>query len=222
MIVAPIFAVSPANMVTGSDSPVSAAWSISRHCIPAPSSFESAGTMSPSLSFTRSPGTRLPVSNSVSHVPSRLTQHLGLILFLSAAMASPAFFSSMYDTQPLSSCSTSSTKKSTQSFWMASTIMAIQIIMGIGPQNFFRKAMSSDSLFSCSALGPNSVSRRSASALSRPLGYLRQSSSRSTRHCCCCCCSASRTSTLVCVGSFFDAHDAGPGQGTGRGGGRLE
>ena len=82
----PILALSPRYMVTGRDSPVSADWSISRR----PSlSRQSAGTLLPAPSSTRSPGTKSDASQ-LAHLPSRLTVAVGLRLAFSAATASAA------------------------------------------------------------------------------------------------------------------------------------
>ena len=88
----PILSLSPGWMLTGRLSPVSADWST---CICMPgSSVASAGTTSPSLISTRSPGTSSRAW-MLFHSPSRHTWHCGASCALSAAMASPALRSSM-------------------------------------------------------------------------------------------------------------------------------
>ena len=87
----PMKTVSSADRVTGSDSPVSAAWSTSSG-LPGPSLL-SAGTMSPNFRLMRSPGTRSLASIVVKR-PSRLTEALGARDFFKAEIASPALRSS--------------------------------------------------------------------------------------------------------------------------------
>ena len=90
--VEPILATSPHPIVTGSDSPVSAASSTSIW----PSFTEqSAGTADPEASFTRSPGTTTAAS-MFCHDPSRYTVALGFSDCFSAATALPAFIVSYH------------------------------------------------------------------------------------------------------------------------------
>mmetsp|Transcript_39805 Transcript_39805/g.81422 ORF Transcript_39805/g.81422 Transcript_39805/m.81422 type:complete len:291 (+) Transcript_39805:1151-2023(+) len=128
----PIFTLPPGWMFTGRDSPVRAAWSTCSGS-PGPSRMASAGMTSPMTSSIRSPGTRVVASPS-RHWPPRHTRQEGRREFFRAAMALPAFFSSMKPTIPFTNCRMASTTKSSQSWLMASTMMASQIMMGIGPQ----------------------------------------------------------------------------------------
>ena len=73
---------------------------------------------------------------SVFHTPSRMTRHAGRSEFFRAAMALPAFFSSMKPTVPFRICSSDSTTKSSQSVLISSIMMANQIIIGMGPQKY--------------------------------------------------------------------------------------
>uniref|UniRef100_A0A0A9CU50 Uncharacterized protein n=1 Tax=Arundo donax TaxID=35708 RepID=A0A0A9CU50_ARUDO len=83
---------SPGCLVTGSDSPVSADWSIfsgspwRRRA--------SAGMISPSLMLIMSPRTKKDASSSLQ-VPSRKTLAFGTRRAISAAAAFPALFSSI-------------------------------------------------------------------------------------------------------------------------------
>ncbi|ORZ24468.1 hypothetical protein BCR42DRAFT_403016 [Absidia repens] len=83
---------SPASFVTGSDSPVKAAWSMETSPW-AVTNLPSAGTTSPSLILTISPGTNSAAS-FVSQTPLRLTLHSGARDAMSALTALPAFRSS--------------------------------------------------------------------------------------------------------------------------------
>eukprot|EP00963_Diacronema_lutheri_P014002 scaffold2857_cov344-Pavlova_lutheri.AAC.10 len=77
-------------MVTGSDSPVRAAWSMST----VPSLMEqSAGTAAPRDSATRSPGTRY-LASTFFHTPSRFTCADGFREAFSSATASAALVAS--------------------------------------------------------------------------------------------------------------------------------
>ncbi len=97
--VEPSLGVSPAVIFTGIDSPVSAAWSTSRRTgapPPGPSAQltrQSAGTLAPAASSTRSPGTSR-VASRWFHAPSRFATARGLSDALSAATALPALLAS--------------------------------------------------------------------------------------------------------------------------------
>mmetsp|Transcript_59513 Transcript_59513/g.143669 ORF Transcript_59513/g.143669 Transcript_59513/m.143669 type:complete len:212 (+) Transcript_59513:849-1484(+) len=88
----PILALPPGGSDTGRDSPVSAAWST--WIGSSEKRMQSAGTMSPMTSSMRSPGTSRRLL-MLRHVPLRITRHSGASDCFSAAMALPAFFSSM-------------------------------------------------------------------------------------------------------------------------------
>mmetsp|Transcript_9108 Transcript_9108/g.31245 ORF Transcript_9108/g.31245 Transcript_9108/m.31245 type:complete len:251 (+) Transcript_9108:2073-2825(+) len=184
----PMKTVSPGPRVTGSDSPVSAAWSTSR-ALP-PSSLQSAGTMSPSLTLRRSPGTSV-LASTERNAPDRFTDARGASESLSAAMASPALFSSKKPTVPLTTWSVRSTPKSSQSPSTATTAVAAQIMMGMGPQKKLRKMSSSLRFASSSTFGPNSSSRFAASASARPSGPVAMANSMARRS------SSSRLGTSV-------------------------
>jgi hypothetical protein len=77
---------SPLYIVTGSDSPVNAAWSTSM--VPALMR-QSAGMADPHASNTMSPGTTRDAL-MFCHLPSRLTVAMGLSDAFNAATASPA------------------------------------------------------------------------------------------------------------------------------------
>ena len=83
----PISAAEPSVMVTGRDSPVSAAWSTWMG-LPA-SSLQSAGTAWPAPNSTMSPGTTSPAL-MVMHSPLRFTVASGFNDFFSDAIALPA------------------------------------------------------------------------------------------------------------------------------------
>lgn len=95
--VEPSLGVSPAFIFTGSDSPVSAAWSTSTRTVApgvsAALTRQSAGTAAPAARSTRSPGTRR-VASSVLHAPSRFATARGLSDAFSAATALPALLAS--------------------------------------------------------------------------------------------------------------------------------
>mmetsp|Transcript_24214 Transcript_24214/g.52064 ORF Transcript_24214/g.52064 Transcript_24214/m.52064 type:complete len:465 (-) Transcript_24214:326-1720(-) len=163
----PILALSPQWRVTGSDSPVSAAWST---WIGLPSLIsQSAGTAAPAASVMRSPGTS-SVASMLRCWPFRTTWHSGLSAFFSAATALPAFQSSNHPTVLLRICSVSSTPKSGQSLMTASMAMAIQIMMAMGDTKASRSLSKGLSFFSASWLGPNLASLRSASSSDNPSG----------------------------------------------------
>mmetsp|Transcript_10250 Transcript_10250/g.29257 ORF Transcript_10250/g.29257 Transcript_10250/m.29257 type:complete len:247 (+) Transcript_10250:1716-2456(+) len=121
----PILAFCPCSNVTGRDSPVKAAWSMSTG---GPGqSRQSAGTAAPAVKATRSPGTSSPAWQRLQR-PFRFTTASGLRLALRAAMALPARFASLKARQPFTTCKMKSTTKFAQSCTMASMTMAIQIM----------------------------------------------------------------------------------------------
>mmetsp|Transcript_591 Transcript_591/g.1901 ORF Transcript_591/g.1901 Transcript_591/m.1901 type:complete len:220 (+) Transcript_591:1991-2650(+) len=134
--VLPIFASDPVDIVTGSDSPVSAAWST---WIGFPwRSVQSAGTAPPAPRQMTSPGTSV-VASQLYVRPPRFTHASGFSESLSAAIASPAFISSKNPTNTFRSCRTRSTNTSIQlsalllmNACIVSMRMAAQIMSGIG------------------------------------------------------------------------------------------
>jgi len=125
--------------------------------------------MSPSLRLTTSPGTRSLASSERKTLP-RLTDALGASDRFSASIASPADFSSKYPTTPLTICSVISTAKSSQSSSNATTVVASQIMTGIGPQKKLRNTSTSFRFTSSSRFSPNRSSRAAASASLSPSG----------------------------------------------------
>ena len=98
-MIEPDLATSPPLRVTGRDSPVRADSSDSIEPV-LTSKLQSAGTMSPSLTVIRSPGTNI-LASIVCQTPSRFTEHLGAKVFLRAEIALPAFLSSKKPMRPL-------------------------------------------------------------------------------------------------------------------------
>ena len=166
LIADPWKTVSPSYLVTGSDSPVSADWSIS---IGSPAhSLASAGTMSPRRIITTSLGTSSFASSTV-HAPSRRTRAVGASEFLSASIALPALNSSTNATMPLISSSAKRNAKSFQSRSTSETIVASSIRKGIGPQKLSANFFHAGTLFSFTSLYPNSSRSRSTSAVLSPI-----------------------------------------------------
>mmetsp|Transcript_4245 Transcript_4245/g.18031 ORF Transcript_4245/g.18031 Transcript_4245/m.18031 type:complete len:238 (+) Transcript_4245:2803-3516(+) len=182
--VLPILASEPGNIVTGSDSPVSAAWST---WMGFPSlKMQSAGIAPPAPKHTISPGTKVVASMLYTLFP-RFTVASGLSDSRSAAMESPALSSSRKPTRTFRSCSTTSTATSIQPSMEScryaskdSMAMAIQIIMGMGctnSKNSFHQMLVS---FSRSLLGPKRSRRAAASASLRPSSGVFRSSDLGT------------------------------------------
>mmetsp|Transcript_77360 Transcript_77360/g.90114 ORF Transcript_77360/g.90114 Transcript_77360/m.90114 type:complete len:244 (-) Transcript_77360:12-743(-) len=162
--VEPIFGMWSTLIVTGSDSPVSAASSTSIW----PSLIEqSAGTADPDASFTMSPGTTSAAS-MFCHLPSRYTVASGFSELFSAATASPAFVVSYQPIVAFANWMNSRMPPSGKFCSENSMITAIQIAIGIGPHRHFRKMIHPGVDFSGSSLRPWIDSRRSASADVRP------------------------------------------------------
>mmetsp|Transcript_45464 Transcript_45464/g.126098 ORF Transcript_45464/g.126098 Transcript_45464/m.126098 type:complete len:278 (+) Transcript_45464:387-1220(+) len=161
----PILTTSPSPIETGSDSPVIAAWS-TWMIMPLPTA-QSAGTLAPALSATRSPGTSSAAS-ILRHAPSRFTCASGLRDALSAATASPARMSSQKPTKPLRKRSVSSVQKSGHSARIASISTASMIMPGMMPVKCERKIFHLGTRSSGSSLRPYSRSRAVASDSVRP------------------------------------------------------
>ncbi|KPI82617.1 hypothetical protein ABL78_8372 [Leptomonas seymouri] len=125
----PIFGMCSGPIVTGSDSPVSAASSTSMM----PSlMLQSAGTAEPAASFTRSPGTSTAAS-ICCHFPSRYTVATGFSEFFSAATASPALIVSNQPIVALAIWMANRMAPSGQFSSANSIIIATHSAAGIGP-----------------------------------------------------------------------------------------
>mmetsp|Transcript_20568 Transcript_20568/g.63981 ORF Transcript_20568/g.63981 Transcript_20568/m.63981 type:complete len:242 (-) Transcript_20568:249-974(-) len=164
----PIFAMCVFGViVTGSDSPVSAASSTSIcGTTGAPgSSFtvQSAGHAEPLASFTLSPGTTIAASMSC-HCPSRNTVARGFSDCFSAATASPAFVVSYHPIVALPNWIASRMPPSGQFCSANSMMIAIHSAIGMGPHRHLRKMTHPGVVFSGSSLRPNCFSRAAASA----------------------------------------------------------
>mmetsp|Transcript_22079 Transcript_22079/g.56318 ORF Transcript_22079/g.56318 Transcript_22079/m.56318 type:complete len:612 (+) Transcript_22079:1036-2871(+) len=129
----------PACTVFGSDSPFREDWST---WIGSPLTSgrrsQSAGTTQPMPKCTTSPRTRHRAGSS-TQAPSRFTNAFSASSFWRAAMALPALRSSYQPTRPFTICKRRRTPKSSQCCSSVkasanSTRIAIQIMIGIGPQ----------------------------------------------------------------------------------------
>ena len=163
--VEPILQMSPSDISTGSDSPVSAAWST--WMIMPLQTRQSAGMLAPAPSATRSPGTSSAAS-VLRHTPSRFTEATGFNEALRAATASPARMSSQKPTKPLRKSSASSVKKSGHSVSSPSMQMARMIMPGMMPVKCEMKIFHFGTRRSGSSLRPHCLSRSAASSSVRP------------------------------------------------------
>mmetsp|Transcript_817 Transcript_817/g.2968 ORF Transcript_817/g.2968 Transcript_817/m.2968 type:complete len:309 (-) Transcript_817:199-1125(-) len=183
--VEPILATSPAFIVIGMDSPVSAAWST---WIGLPShTMQSAGTAAPDPRQTRSPGTMV-VASTTCAVPSRITCASGRSESFRALIASPALSSSTKPTSTLSSCRTNSTMASPMKSAAAgstdastiSTPMANHKTRAIGCRNSNPSFTHMFVSFSGNLFNPNFASLFSTSSEVSPLSGVSNNASLAT------------------------------------------
>ncbi len=158
---------SPGFLLTGSGSPVRAAWSTDTS---SPSRRRaSAGTKSPRRRRITSPGT-ISLAGGALHVPSRLTRAVMASWAFKASIALPACRSSQNPTTALAKSSSRMMKKSGQCRTTPDRTTATSITQGIGPQKYIRNFRRGLVFFSTISFGPYFVSLVAASAWVRPSG----------------------------------------------------